>query len=114
MSPFGFVDHDRDQQARVLRRREADERGDELGLRVGAVDDLLRGAGLAGERVAGDADLGGGAARRRARPRASRAAAPRSRALITRLPGRLGVGLLAVLLEISRGVRRMPPLAIAE
>ena len=35
------VDHHRHEQARVLRRREADERGDEVGLRVAALDRLL-------------------------------------------------------------------------
>ena len=48
--------HDDDRERpRVLHGREADERRDEVGLRVAALDGLLDGAGLAREPVAGDA-----------------------------------------------------------
>ena len=74
------VDHDRHEQPRVPRRREADERRDEVGLRVAALDRLLGRAGLAGERVALDLRLLRGAARPRARPRACATPAPPSAA----------------------------------
>ena len=106
----------RDQQLRVQRRREADERGDVVGLRVlaGRRVDLVRRAGLARQLVAGDRDLAGGAARRERRPRASCAAAAavvaRDHALALRLAARACR---------RRGARRAacagsPPLAIAE
>ena len=107
------VDDDRDEQLRVLGRREADERGDELGVGVGAVDDLLRRTGLAGERVAGDADLRRRAARRE---HALEHLASSAACLLAdhpvpgepRRPGR------RPRTSTSRGVRRMPPSAIAE
>ena len=59
-----LVDHHRHQQAGVLGRRVADERGHEVGIGVGAVLGLLGGTGLAGQRVAVDGGLLRRAARR--------------------------------------------------
>ena len=58
-----LVDDHRDQQLRPLGGGEADEGGDVLGVRVGAVLDLLGGSRLARQHVAGNAHGRGGAAR---------------------------------------------------
>ena len=47
------VQHDQDDEPRGIRRYESDERGIVVGVRIATVDELLRRAGLAGDRIAG-------------------------------------------------------------
>src|SRR5437588_3228410 len=60
--PLRLVRHHGDEQARVAGGNEADERGGIRAARVLAIDDLVRGAGLAGEVIAGNRGPGGRAA----------------------------------------------------